>query len=67
MKKTLKFVSYYKYTFNFEDNEGIGYYAGGDHDDIYRWDVNAENEAEQKDGIWYLDGMELFEIPKRNA
>lgn len=66
MKKKLKFVSYWKYSFSFTDEDGNIYYNEGDGDDIYRFNVKAENEAELVGDVWYLDGLELYEIPKAN-
>jgi len=40
-EEEIKFSSYYKYSFTFKNEKlAVGY--GGDHDDIYRLEVNTE-------------------------
>jgi hypothetical protein len=40
----VKFSHYYKYNFSFRgiDNPALSIRCGGDHDDIYRFDVDAD-------------------------
>jgi len=55
--KTLKFSTYYKYSFCFRGH-GLEVYAGGDKDDIYRAEISSEMTLKKLDseaGItgWY--------------
>lgn len=63
----LKFVRYYKYTFTFQDEVGNEWVTIAGSDDIYRFEVNAEdNIAVEKeiDGnkTLLLDGIILEKI-----
>ena len=43
-EEKVKFSSYYKYSFTFKNEKGLSISVGGDSDDIYRFDVDADKE-----------------------
>lgn len=64
-----KFKSYYKYTFYFhgwaDDGTHVAISIGGDHDAIYRYEVNLDTAETLNRDDWYsatvsLDGKELW-------
>lgn len=60
LKKEVRFFSYYKFIFTFEDDEGNFYETEGDADDIYRFNVSRENVLERnKEGEFFIDGLKV--------
>lgn len=61
-EEKLHFVSYYKYTFYYE-NEKVEVWAGGDSSDIYRSDLRAVMTLKE---LAYECGTEYMEIKEVN-
>lgn len=60
----VRFTSYYKYQFFFEDDLGNFYFNDGDPDEIYRLSVGPEMEVTESDGKYFIDGLEVTKQSK---
>ena len=63
-KEKVKFGSYYKYMFSFENDSGLYVSVGGDADDIYRLDVDADKEylvSDLEPNYASLNGETIFD------
>lgn len=65
MTKRVKFVSHYKYSFVYQDDEGNKYINEGDAQDIYKFSAVPEMELEEKDGKYSIDGLDFELIPNQ--
>ena len=58
-EETVKFDSYYKYTFTFTNDKGLSINCGGDASDIYKFDIEVDKEytvAQLYPNSAYLNG-----------